>query len=239
MSSPSLFSLYVLQRRRTPLRRRQRDTSHRRTVWRHQRPAPAPANTWSICPGDGPRRGGDVALLRPVGSALLRPARSALSIDAGEPVRLGPWSAGFHGMGGRARFAGILFCGSVVNVIGTGPIDIDRSNSNRPYIVGGAGRPSRLAANAIPSTWCIDPGGGPACIGIGGCCIGWRPYSGPIGAAAGFGAPGWGMKRLSRICGGTAGRFGLMGRACGWFGWPGGGMTIGLPGGGDVAGGGA
>lgn len=184
-------------------------------------PCPAPARTWSICafPGDGPRRGGDVALRLPAGSALLLPARSALSIDAGEPVLLGPgpwlWRAGFHGIGGRcALFAGTSFCGMVLNVMGTGPIDIERSNSNRPYIVGGAGRPSRRAANTMPRTWCTDPGGGPTCIGIGGGGgIAWRPYSGPMDAAVGFGAPGWGMKRLSRICGGTAARFGLTGRA--------------------------
>ena len=57
-------------------------------------------------------------------------ARSALSVVAGEAVRLGAW---LHGIGGRcALFAGMLFCGSVLKVMGTGPMESERSYSKRP-----------------------------------------------------------------------------------------------------------
>ena len=104
-------------------------------------PAFTSASTWSICiggptpgpcNGDGPLSGGEVALLLPVGSIVRVPSN-----DAGLPTRLGPAlsvpGGGTHATGGRiGLFAGMLFCGSVLKVMGTGPRDIDRSNSSRP-----------------------------------------------------------------------------------------------------------
>lgn len=179
--------------------------------------------------------GGDIAFCLPAGSTLRLPANSPgggpppIPIpDAGDPVLLGPW-APVHGIGGRALFAGMLFCGSKLNVIGTGPIDVERSYSNRPYIVGGAGRPSRRATNAIWRTWKTDPAGGP--VGTGG-AAGWRPYIGPADAVVGLGAPGCGRNRLCRPCGSAGGRFGSIGRAVGCVGGlvdgPGRGMAMGI-----------
>ena len=75
--------------------------------------------------------GGDIALCLPTGSVLRLPVGSTLICDAGEPVLLG--GIDVHGIGGRiGLLAGTLFCGSRVNVMGTGPIDVDRSYSNRP-----------------------------------------------------------------------------------------------------------
>ena len=90
----------------------------------------------------------------------------------GDPARLpGTWLCMSNPTG---LFAGMFICGSSVNEIGTGPMDIPRSRSNRAYIVDDPpGRlPCRCAASSVWIMWMAEPGGGPLYCWGGGNCAG-------------------------------------------------------------------